>query len=113
MNTNMYTTAIWPGSSLHYREVISSPRYEDFDIKSNDKNPFAYFGKGWALDDRRPGADHCSYISVDKVDPQWLRAIASESPPPYSDDEISERLSSVLSDEMPDDPNSSDTEVEE
>ena len=30
--------AVWPGSSMHYQQVIDRPRYEDFDIKYFDKN---------------------------------------------------------------------------
>lgn len=25
-------TAVWPGSSIHYMEMIDSPRWEDFEI---------------------------------------------------------------------------------
>ncbi|KIY03064.1 uncharacterized protein Z520_01531 [Fonsecaea multimorphosa CBS 102226] len=41
-------TAIWPGSRLHYFEVLKEPRYEDFDIQyMGDGNRFAFLGNGY------------------------------------------------------------------
>lgn len=40
--------AVWPGSSLHYCEMVERPRYEDFDIKYQDPaNMFAFMGLGF------------------------------------------------------------------
>ncbi|EXJ82704.1 hypothetical protein A1O3_06518 [Capronia epimyces CBS 606.96] len=39
-------TAIWPGSRLHYFEVMKEPRFEDFDIEYFG-NRFAYMGNGF------------------------------------------------------------------
>ena len=39
-------TAIWPGSRLHYFEVMKEPRYEDFDIVY-EGNRFSYWGNGY------------------------------------------------------------------
>jgi hypothetical protein len=36
----------WPGSSLHYLELMSSPRWEDFDIHYLSKNRFRFLGNG-------------------------------------------------------------------
>ncbi|KAI8935358.1 hypothetical protein NX059_007942 [Plenodomus lindquistii] len=36
----------WPGSSLHYFEIIGSPRWEDYEIKYRNQNRFAFFGNG-------------------------------------------------------------------
>ncbi|KAF2008868.1 FAD/NAD(P)-binding domain-containing protein [Aaosphaeria arxii CBS 175.79] len=39
-------TAVWPGSSIHYMEMIDTPRWEDFDIDYVNENPFAFMGNG-------------------------------------------------------------------
>ncbi|KAK4235186.1 hypothetical protein C8A03DRAFT_36971 [Achaetomium macrosporum] len=44
--------AIWPGSSLHYLQVIKQFRYEDFEFHYADKNPCAHLGMGWTVEDR-------------------------------------------------------------
>jgi hypothetical protein len=36
----------WPGSSLHYLEIMSTPRWEDYEIRYLNKNRFTYFGNG-------------------------------------------------------------------
>lgn len=36
-----------PGSSLHYYETISEPRFEDFDYVYWSKNLWSYLGDGW------------------------------------------------------------------
>ena len=38
----------WPGSVNHFMEIIRQPRYEDFIVKSKDRNRFKYFGDGRA-----------------------------------------------------------------
>ncbi|KAK3897522.1 hypothetical protein C8A05DRAFT_19734, partial [Staphylotrichum tortipilum] len=38
--------AIWPGSSLHYQQVIEQPRYDDFEIRYSDKNIWSHLGMG-------------------------------------------------------------------
>ena len=40
---------IWPGSSLHYYETISEPRYEDWDYVYRNSNMWNYLGNGWTL----------------------------------------------------------------
>ena len=65
--------AIWPGSSLHYQQVIEQPRYEDFDLAYFDNNPWAHLGMGWTVQDRLgpKQADMCPYLSLDNIDPKW------------------------------------------
>lgn len=53
--------AVWPGSSIHFMEMIANPRWEDFDIKyinvskmiclvtmanRGQSNPFSFMGNG-------------------------------------------------------------------
>lgn len=40
---------IWPGSSLHYYEMLSEPRYEDWDYVYRSPNMWSYLGNGWTL----------------------------------------------------------------
>ncbi|KAI9695963.1 MAG: hypothetical protein M1820_008375 [Bogoriella megaspora] len=39
---------IWPGSSLHYYETISEPRYEDYDSVYHSQNMWNFLGNGWS-----------------------------------------------------------------
>lgn len=54
-------TALWPGSSLHYAEVLASPRMEDFDVKYQG-NRFAWLGNGFSQCESDPTADWSWYI---------------------------------------------------
>ncbi|KAF9876803.1 hypothetical protein CkaCkLH20_05649 [Colletotrichum karsti] len=38
--------AVWPGSSIHFMEMIESPRWEDFNIEYIHSNPFSFMGNG-------------------------------------------------------------------
>ena len=39
--------AMWPGSRLLYFELLSKPRYEDYDIRYLSGNPFGFLGNGF------------------------------------------------------------------
>ncbi|KAF2713802.1 FAD/NAD(P)-binding domain-containing protein [Pleomassaria siparia CBS 279.74] len=67
--------AVYPGSSLHYRNVIEEPRYEDFDIQYLHKNPWAHLGMGAAPVNAKPGSDLSPYLQLENIDPKWLKAI--------------------------------------
>ena len=41
--------AIWPGSRLHFLEMMGAPRYEDFEIEYWDANRFAFMGNGFEM----------------------------------------------------------------
>jgi hypothetical protein len=41
--------AVWPGSALHYMELIKTPRYEDFDIKHHHKVWLSTILKGYGM----------------------------------------------------------------
>jgi hypothetical protein len=73
--------AIWPGSSNQYCEVIATPRYEDFEISYLNKNPWAHLGMGYAqCNVEYPNADVCPYLSLENIDPRWMKAIGYEGP---------------------------------
>jgi hypothetical protein len=78
---NTSHSAIWPGSSNHYSETIAAPRYEDFDISYLNKNPWAHLGMGFAQSNVDfPNSDVCPYLSLENIDPRWLKAIGYEGP---------------------------------
>ncbi|EGP86187.1 uncharacterized protein MYCGRDRAFT_60715 [Zymoseptoria tritici IPO323] len=68
--------AVWPGSSMHYQQVIKTPRYEDFNIEYFDKNMWACLGIGYTVENRKgPGeADNSPYLNINNIDPKWLAA---------------------------------------
>lgn len=75
--------AVWPGSSLHYIKTIETPRWEDFEIRRLGpalQNPFAFLGMGFSKDDVE-GADYSPYISLDNLEPQWMKAVGIKPPP--------------------------------
>jgi hypothetical protein len=41
--------ALWPGSRLHFLEIMKAPRFEDFDIEYWDENRFAFLGNGFEI----------------------------------------------------------------
>lgn len=41
--------AVYPGSRLHFLELLKSPRYEDYDIEYCDENMFAWLGNGFEV----------------------------------------------------------------
>ncbi|KXJ85358.1 hypothetical protein Micbo1qcDRAFT_223282 [Microdochium bolleyi] len=38
--------AVWPGSSIHYMDMIETPRWEDYEIQYMHSNPFFFMGNG-------------------------------------------------------------------
>lgn len=56
--------AVWPGSSLHYCEMVEVPRYEDYNIKYESKdNMFAFMGLGFTRNQVTEGGDLSPYMS--------------------------------------------------
>ncbi|KAE9967521.1 hypothetical protein BLS_006332 [Venturia inaequalis] len=41
--------AIYPGSRLHFLQLLKTPRYEDFDIEYWDENRYAFLGNGFEV----------------------------------------------------------------
>ncbi|EXJ65479.1 hypothetical protein A1O7_01820 [Cladophialophora yegresii CBS 114405] len=54
---------VWPGSRLHYLEVISTPRFEDFDIEYISGNRWGWLGNGFVLIEF--GGDITYYLNED------------------------------------------------
>jgi hypothetical protein len=52
----------WPGSSLHFLELMSSPRWEDFDIRYLSSNKFTFLGNGRVKIEQEEGADLAYYL---------------------------------------------------
>lgn len=50
-NRNGPVTAQYPGSRLHWCELLRQPRYEDFRITYRSHNRFQFLGNGYTQDD--------------------------------------------------------------
>ncbi|KAH8693845.1 hypothetical protein BGW36DRAFT_418523 [Talaromyces proteolyticus] len=55
-------TAVWPGSHLHFMETLSTPRFDDYDIRYHNRNRFAYLGNGFSQIELNPHADIAYYV---------------------------------------------------
>jgi hypothetical protein len=71
--------AVWPGSSLHYMDIIRSPRYEDFDLTYHNKNLWAHLGMGFSLGNREK-QDWSPYLALENCDPKWMQAVGAPVP---------------------------------
>ena len=75
--------AVWPGSSLHYIEMIRDVRWEDYEIEYLANSPAdpAHGGNMWAfmgMGTCRPLVDHLDvspYLTVENIDPDWMAAL--------------------------------------
>ncbi|KAH3940636.1 hypothetical protein HBH98_219190 [Parastagonospora nodorum] len=83
-------TAVWPGSALHYQDVVSSPRWEDWEITyKNPHNMWAYLGLGFTKTERDPKADKAPYLTVDCLDPAFYNLASTplfEGKPPTAEE---------------------------
>jgi len=59
-------------------KVISTPRYEDFEITYQTDNLWEHLGMGETLLDTTPGSDMSPYFQLENVDPKWWAAISGE-----------------------------------
>lgn len=57
-------TAIWPGSRMHYFEMLKEPRFEDFDIEYDGANRFAYLGNGFTETELDPEGNAVWYFDI-------------------------------------------------
>ena len=68
---------IWPGSRIHYLQMLQKPRFEDYDIEYRSGNAFSYLGNGFHVREV-DGTDITWYQGllngVDKQQPDSLAA---------------------------------------
>ncbi|KAK5139457.1 hypothetical protein LTR32_007416, partial [Rachicladosporium monterosium] len=67
---NAPITALWPGSTLHYIEALSTLRLEDFDVEYAG-NRFAWLGNGYSQTELDDTADWAYYIR-ERDEGEWL-----------------------------------------
>ncbi|PVH69195.1 flavin-binding monooxygenase-like protein [Cadophora sp. DSE1049] len=71
-------SSMYPGSVLHYREMLKNVRWEDYHIQyRNQNNMWAFMGNGFSLPQKTPNMDLSPYIEENKIDPRWLKALRS------------------------------------
>ncbi|KAF2800321.1 flavin-binding monooxygenase-like protein [Melanomma pulvis-pyrius CBS 109.77] len=68
-------TNIYPGSALHLMEMLERPRWEDYEIEYWNENRFSFMGWGYVKGLKEPGNDLTYYLTPDKIDPAWVRAV--------------------------------------
>jgi hypothetical protein len=71
--------SIWPGSSLHYIEMTTTPRYEDFNIKYEHAEMFSFMGLGFTRNQVEDG-DLSPYMSMGALEKKFydFRGLADE-----------------------------------
>lgn len=83
--------AVWPGSSLHYCEMVSSPRWEDFNIEYQNKlNMFAFMGLGFTQN-QVDETDLSPYITKEGLEQKFY----SFAPDAEEDQRVRERKDKV------------------
>jgi hypothetical protein len=55
-------TAIYPGSRLHYFEMLKNVRYEDYEITYRSENRFQFMGNGYTHVELDPDEDAVWYF---------------------------------------------------
>jgi hydroxyversicolorone monooxygenase len=71
--------AIWPGSSLHFCELVRSPRWEDFEIKyQNSENMWEFLGLGFVKNQLESEGDLSPYINSDVVEHKFFSFVPNE-----------------------------------
>lgn len=62
-SNNGKIVALWPGSTLHYLELMKIPRYEDWEWEYEEGvNRWSFLGNGHSSAEKRPGGDLSWYI---------------------------------------------------
>ncbi|KAI1630493.1 flavin-binding monooxygenase-like protein [Exophiala viscosa] len=80
--------SVWPGSSLHYCEMTASPRYEDYEIKYDNKhNMWAFMGLGFTKNQLTEGGDLSPYITENGLEKKFYSFVLTEE----EEKKISER----------------------
>lgn len=71
--------SLWPGSSLHYCEMTSSPRFEDYEIRyQNKQNMWAFMGLGFTNNQVTEGGDLSPYITNDGLEKKFYSFVLDE-----------------------------------
>lgn len=70
--------AIWPGGRVHYLELMSDVRWEDYDIAYWDDNRFAFLGNGFHMREY-DGRDTTDYVGCLDPDGKDVQPIWDES----------------------------------
>jgi hypothetical protein len=84
-------TAIYPGSYLHFRNVLSNPRWEDYEYEMMDGDDLFYFmGNGMTTDDFAMEGNFAPYMDVKAEFPELSEFFtappkANGAPPPADD----------------------------
>lgn len=60
-------TAIYPGSRLHYFEMLKEVRYEDYEIVYRSANRFQFMGNGYTETELDPDGDPVWYFDDEFV----------------------------------------------
>jgi hypothetical protein len=55
--------AVYPGSRVHFLELLKAPRYEDYEIEYLEDNRFAFLGNGFATREE-DGRDITNYLGT-------------------------------------------------
>jgi hypothetical protein len=65
--------AVYPGSRLHFLELLKKPRYEDFEIEYWDENRYAFLGNGFEVRefDGRDITDYLGSLDGRDVQPEY------------------------------------------
>jgi len=89
--------AIWPGSGQHFCQVLQTPRFEDYEVKSFYKNPWAHLGMGWTVQDRKgvKEADLSPHLNLQILDPKWWEAIGGD-PKVLEEQRVAEKRGQVF-----------------
>ncbi|KAH8684375.1 hypothetical protein BGZ60DRAFT_397427 [Tricladium varicosporioides] len=61
-NSTGAVTGVWPGSSIHFMDVVATPRWEDYEIEYMNPNPFTFLGNG-VSDREAKNADLTYYLN--------------------------------------------------
>lgn len=86
-NNTGRVNSVWPGSSLHYTEMVRYPRFEDYNIKyENDQNMFAFMGLGFTRG-QAEGGDLSPYITKEGIEKKFY----AFKPMPDEDERVRER----------------------
>jgi hypothetical protein len=60
-------------------DIITSPRYEDFDLTYHTKNLWAHLGMGYSVRNREK-QDWSPYLGLQYCDPKWMKAVGAPVP---------------------------------